>query len=187
MTNERNESNDPLAPLRAVLTEGLGRICRVYGVNPLYGHLYAVLYASPRPLPLEEVAAQAGVAKSTASVAIRALEHWRMVRRRPPVPGERRDYWEPVTDPFAILHDWLRLFVAREVEEGERMLGGVEEALPGALQSLPREEAAVLEGRMKGLIRLSRASKLFIDAVTKTGVADLTDKLLSVFSRPKRR
>jgi hypothetical protein len=63
--------------------DGLARICRLYGVNPLLGRLYALLFVAPEPLSLDTIAQRAGTAKSTVSVALRRLLAARVVQRLP--------------------------------------------------------------------------------------------------------
>lgn len=95
--------------------EGMARICRLYGVSPLIGRLYAVLFLAPEPMSLEDLAAAVGAAKSTVSVALRKLLAARAVRRLPP-KNDRRDFYEAVADPWELFADWARFYLRPEAE-----------------------------------------------------------------------
>ena len=111
--------------------EGVARICRLYGVNPLCGRLFAMLFLATEPLSLDELCDRAGAAKSTVSVALRQLLSMRVVNRLPS-RGDRRDFYEAVTDPWEILADWSRLYVTPEIEMWRQTGDALEEALRSA-------------------------------------------------------
>jgi DNA-binding transcriptional regulator GbsR (MarR family) len=136
--------------------DGLARICRLYGINPLCGRLFAMLFLAPEPLSLDELCRRAGAAKSTVSVALRQLLSMRVARRLPP-GSDRRDFYEAVTDPWDILADWARLFLEPEIE----MWRDTGEALQRALRSArdaPRgrsnRELRARLTRMRGFVDL---------------------------------
>ncbi len=95
--------------------DGVARICGLYGVNPLAGRLYAVLFVAAEPVSLESLCERVSAAKSTVSVALRTLLASRVARRLPR-RGDRRDWYEAASDPWEILADWNRLFVEPELE-----------------------------------------------------------------------
>lgn len=111
-------------------SSGVARICGIYGLPPLLGRLYGVLLLSPEPLSLESLAQAVGAAKSTVSVSVRKLEQLKMVRHHW-MKGDRRDYYEAVVDPLAILTDWLRLFVLPELRVGREL----SDLMDGALRN----------------------------------------------------
>lgn len=97
------------------MADGMARICRLYGVTPLAGRLYAQLFLSTQPRGLEALCEAVGASKSSVSVALRKLESARVVRRLPP-RRDRRDFYELVEDPWAVLADWSRLYFTPELE-----------------------------------------------------------------------
>lgn len=135
--------------------EGVARICRLYGVNPLCGRLYAMLFLAPEPLSLDELCERAGAAKSTVSVALRQLVALRVARRLPS-RTDRRDFYEAATDPWEILADWSRLYVTPEIEMWRETGDALENALRSA-KDAPR-------GRAKDELR-ARLSRMrsFVD------------------------
>jgi DNA-binding transcriptional regulator GbsR (MarR family) len=107
------------------------RAASVYGMNPLLGRLYAVLFLSPEPLALAELAEAVGAAKSTVSVAIRKLEGAKVVRRHWR-KGDRRDHYEAVADPVRLVQDWARTFLAAEAHAWNEAVALGESALDAA-------------------------------------------------------
>ncbi len=156
---------------------------RIYGLNPVYSHLYAAVFLSPAPLSLEHIASRAGVAKSTASVSVRTLERWVLVRRAAKRPGDRRDTYEPVTDPAGIAAEWLRTFVAREVEAGVVVANDVAAALDDALKDHSPADAAVIKGRVEGFIRMSRMAERAYKLAVATGVSRIAEVVVRFLSR----
>lgn len=118
---------------------GIARICRLYGLSPLLGHLYAELYLHDEPLALEVVAERVGAAKSTVSVALRKLLSARVVRRVQS-RGDRRDLYEAIVDPWAIFADWSRLFLQPEIAMWRETGGALERSLDTAPDDVNRAE-----------------------------------------------
>lgn len=94
--------------------EGMARICGIYGVNPLLGRLWGVLFLSAGPMALDELAERVGAAKSTVSVAIRKLGDLGVVRRHWN-RGDRRDFYEALADPGDILREMVDRYVKPEL------------------------------------------------------------------------
>jgi len=106
------------------MADGMARICRLYGVNPLSGRLYPELLLSTEPMSLEALCKAVGAAKSSVSVSLRKLEAARVVRRLPP-RRDRRDFYQPVEDPWAVLADWSRFYFTPELQMMRETTHGV--------------------------------------------------------------
>ena len=119
--------------VRDDFADGMGRICTIYGINPLYGRMYGALYLTPRPVSLGDVATMLGTAKSTASVGLRQLEAFGLVRRSRRL-RDRRDYYEAETDGRTILTGFLRNYMERELNEGLRMAQQLKDGMQTLLQ-----------------------------------------------------
>lgn len=109
------EENTSFAELREKYADYFARAAAIYNVSPLLGRLYAYLLLSPEPMSLGELAKTAGAAKSTVSVVMRTLEHYRFVRRQW-VKGDRRDYYTARTDSTGILGELFELFFSKELK-----------------------------------------------------------------------
>lgn len=127
------------------MSDGMARIFRLYGLSPLLGRLYAVLFLSTEPQSLEALCTAVGAAKSSVSVALRKLEQARVARRVPP-RKDRRDYYEVVGDPWLVFADWTKHYFSQELE----MLRDTSDAVLAALDAdgPSRESDTVLRTRL---------------------------------------
>jgi DNA-binding transcriptional regulator GbsR (MarR family) len=76
--------------------EAGGNTTHAFGLGRLIGRMFALLYLSPRPRCLEDIATSLDISKASASMTIRQLEGWHAVRHVP-VEGDRRDFYEAET------------------------------------------------------------------------------------------
>ena len=86
--------------------EAGGNTTQSFGLGRMIGRVYSLLYLSPEPVALEEIAGQLSISKASASIAVRQLAAWQAVRASW-VPGDRRDFYEAETDFRRILRDGL--------------------------------------------------------------------------------
>jgi len=118
-----------------------GEMGTLWGLNSSMARIHALLIVSEGPLSLGDIAARLKISRGNASMSLKELRAWGVIRRTK-VPGDRRDYY--VTEPdiwkmfFAIVRERKRrefdptletvretLSEARENEGG----GDVEERL----------------------------------------------------------
>lgn len=131
---------------RERITQALGDAADRSGVfSETAGKIYGVLYLNPGPLSLDEIARGVGTSKGNASVQVRELLELGMVRKVW-VKRSRRDYYEAVTDLWAIATQ----VIARRLErEAQALLG----ALEGAEREVVADGAAgdLLRARLSGM------------------------------------
>jgi DNA-binding transcriptional regulator GbsR (MarR family) len=147
------------------LQDGVARICRLYGVSPLLGRLWSVLFLAAEPLPLEALAERVGAAKSTVSVALRKLETMRLVRRAPP-RGDRRDYYEVVGDPWAVLADWNRIYFEPELAMWRDAGATLDRALRDAKDAPRGDDRRALRERLEALREFVELVAAFLGQTT---------------------
>jgi DNA-binding transcriptional regulator GbsR (MarR family) len=147
MPNDVNDAPSSFAEAQESMADGAARICRLYGVSPLVGRLYTQLLLSAEPLPLDALCERVGAAKSSVSVALRKLEAAKVARRLPP-RLDRRDFYEAVTDPWAIFADWTKQFLRPELDMFEQTGAQVRRALDGASDAPTGDTAATLRARL---------------------------------------
>lgn len=110
---------------RQNLIQGVGRISSFWGLNKAMGELYGLLYLSPEPMSLDEMADAIGISKASVSIHMRSLERIGMVRKVW-VVGDRRDYYEAEVDFWEIAKG---IFRQREAREFDQALNSVTESL----------------------------------------------------------
>ncbi len=116
---------------RNALIQAFGRQSSFWGLGKTAGEMYAVLYFSPEPVSLEEIAKSLQVTKGNVSIAIRQLEQLGMVRRSWQ-KGDRRVFFEPETDFYKITRSVLGL---RHKPEFDQSFLLVEESVQLAKQA----------------------------------------------------
>jgi DNA-binding transcriptional regulator GbsR (MarR family) len=88
---------------RREFVETAGRLCQRFGLPRSTGQIYGLLYLSPSPLSLDDIADMLSISKASASTGTRQLLGWHALKQVW-VPGDRRDHFEATGD----LHDLLR-------------------------------------------------------------------------------
>jgi DNA-binding transcriptional regulator GbsR (MarR family) len=76
--------------------EAWGAMGALWGVNRSVARVHALLMASEGPVSLDEIAERLEISKGNASMSLRELRGWGVVRPVP-APGDRRDFY--VTEP----------------------------------------------------------------------------------------
>lgn len=150
--------------------DGAGTICRVYGINPLYGRLLATLFLSVEPLSLAELSDRTQAAKSTVSVAIRRLAAFRMVQRRD-VAGDRRDFYVVNLDAKDIINEFIQSYLRRELEIGSALLAHLRQDLrqvKGKGAPTPAERK-VLQARVESMAKATDALSKWVERLSNAG------------------
>jgi DNA-binding transcriptional regulator GbsR (MarR family) len=91
-----------------------GEMGTVWGVNRSVAQIHALLYVSDAPLSAEDIADQLGMARSNASVSLRELLGWNLIRRVHAM-GDRRDFYEAEADMFEMVRRIAEGRKAREI------------------------------------------------------------------------
>jgi len=86
-----------------------------WGLNRTVAQIHALLYAAPRPLLAGEIAETLAVARSNVSTGLRELQAWGIVKVTH-LLGDRRDYFETVSDIWALFRLILDARWRREIE-----------------------------------------------------------------------
>jgi DNA-binding transcriptional regulator GbsR (MarR family) len=90
----------PEAPLRAVqdlFIRRWGEMGQVWGINRTMAEIHALLYITSQPLCTDDVMDRLNISRGNASMSLRALCDWGIIRRLHK-RGERREYFESLGD-----------------------------------------------------------------------------------------
>jgi len=112
----------PWAEERRRFIEAGGNTTHAFGLGRIIGRLYALLYLTPVPTALEEIAAQLAVSKASASIAVRQLADLHAVRQVW-IPGERRDFYEAETHFSVILREGLLPGIRKKLQSAGMQIG----------------------------------------------------------------
>ena len=154
---------ESLPQIKQDFVEGLSQISRFWGFPKGMGAIFAVLYLSPNPLPLDDIVAQTGLTKGAISTEVRALARLGLVHRSSKL-ADRKDYYEAETDFYKSIRAILK---ERQNTEFERAVATVQETL-GKLEAGTSygEERTFLIERVRTLQEFFNA----IDSLTKAVV-----------------
>lgn len=135
--------------IRDNFVEGMGRISKFWGFSRLMGQLYGLLYLSPEPMTLDQLAEGLMVSKGSVSTNIRAIERWGMVEKVW-VKADRRDYYRAETKFMDIV---VKILEEREKKEFDGALRTVTECLAD-IKALPAsDETKFLKKRLTNMHR----------------------------------
>ena len=114
-----------LSQARQDFITALSGISRFWGFPKGMGAIFAVLYLSPDPLSLDELARQTGLTKGAISTEIRALARMGLVYRSSKL-GDRKDYYAAETDFYKAIRSLIK---ERQSTEFDGALRSVRETL----------------------------------------------------------
>src|SRR2546426_11185583 len=102
----RSSSTTQWHAARRKFVEGGGHTTQSFGLGRIVGQVYALLYLSPTPLCLDDIAKELSVSKASVSTTVRQLERWAALK---PVwvQGDRKDYYVAETDFRSVLKHGL--------------------------------------------------------------------------------
>ena len=146
--------NEKLEKVQDIFLEKISQLCREFGLNNIMAQLYAVLYFSNKPLPLNEMAERLKISKGSVSVNIRALQRYG-VAKKVWFKGTRKDYYEAETDISRVIMDRVKSMT-------ERRLSGIDGLMKSAYDALntitpqDAEEKEVIEVFRQRLDKISK-------------------------------
>jgi HTH-type transcriptional regulator, glycine betaine synthesis regulator len=155
---------ESLTKIRHDFTQRLSQISRFWGFPKGMGAIFAVLYLSPDPLSLDDIAGQTGLTKGAVSTEVRALARLGLVHRSSKL-ADRKDYYEAETDFYksirAILKERQNTEFDRAIASVREMVGKIESA------SAPKEERAFLLQRIRAMREFFDALDSLVRAVVR--------------------
>jgi len=156
--------------------QGMSRISHFWGFPKAMGAIYGVVYLSPEPVSLDELAEQVGISKGAVSTNARALERLGIVHKHL-VLGDRKDYYVAEPDFWKAVKGVLR---EREKSEFSRALLTVDESLALVKQAKlappEAEKGAFYQERMAEMKRFFKSLDNLVSMVVtldelRTGTA----------------
>lgn len=154
------KASEPLCRARSDLVDIAGRLAHRLGLPRSTGQIYGLLFLSPRPLPLDELASLLRISKASASTGARQLLGWQAVRQVW-VPGERRDHYEATADLAELMRSLYDRFFKPKIVKAESDLDGVLASLELDRREgrLTADEHTFCRERLGKLARLQKRSR----------------------------
>lgn len=139
------------------------RLSSSWGINRTMAQIHALLFVSNEPLDVNEIIQRLGISRGNASMNLRELMDWGIVRRFRR-PGDRKDTYVSETDPWQM---FIRVVRERKRREIDPTAGALRECLANLPSGDRTEEADVLRNRLQGLLEVFE----IVDAVYKQAFA----------------
>lgn len=106
---------DTLQESKSLLVRRWGEMGGYWGINRTMAEVYALMFVSTQPLCTDDVMAQLHVSRGNASMNLRALVDWGLIRRVHKL-GQRREFFEADADVWHMFETITRERRRREVE-----------------------------------------------------------------------
>jgi len=137
---------------RSEFVESWGSMGALWGINRSMARIHALLLATREPLGLEEITDELAMSRGNASMCLKELRHWGVVRRVN-LTGERRDFFIAEDDIWSML---FRIASERKKREFDPALGALRKVLAatGEGDDLVRERLEELEEILRAFERL---------------------------------
>jgi DNA-binding transcriptional regulator GbsR (MarR family) len=154
--------------------DAAGNTTHSFGLGKLIGRLFALLYLSPEPLCLDQIAGKLKISKASASITVRQLASWHAVRKLDEFETiERRDFYEAELRFGVILRKGLLPGLQKKLRSAglqiDRALGVAPTV--AQLESLPAEKAGQHQEICRRL-RLARGLHQKVNALFSSPLLD---------------
>ncbi|MCC7436044.1 MAG: ArsR family transcriptional regulator [Methanoregulaceae archaeon] len=126
-----------------------GRMSSSWGINRTMAQILALLFSSSVPLTVDEIMERLRISRGNASMSLRDLMDWGIVRRFRR-PGERRDTYVSDSDPWVMFAKVVRERKRREVDP---TVSAIRDCLARVPESEETETKALRE-RLSGLLEV---------------------------------
>jgi DNA-binding transcriptional regulator GbsR (MarR family) len=104
-----------LPPLIQAFVVHFGEMGSRWGISRTVGQVYALLFVSPAPLHADDIVERLGISRSNASMSLKELQSWDLVRLRH-IPGDRREHFETPSDIWVIVRTLAEQRKKREID-----------------------------------------------------------------------
>jgi len=128
--------------------EAWGGMGALWGINRSMARVHALLIASADPVGLDELATRLGISRGNASMCLKELRAWGVVKRVHQA-GDRRDYYVTEPDVWAMFFRIARERKRREFDPAREAvrstLDGLDVQTPGDVRARIEQMADLLD------------------------------------------
>ena len=188
-TPQANPAVDPQQQLRVaqdLFIRRWGEMGQTWGINRTMAEIHALLYICATPLCTDDVMERLNISRGNASMSLRALCDWGIIRRMHR-RGERREYFESLSDVWEMFSIIAAERKRREmdpvletIKQCQQMIGEGTLGKSGAQQ----EAIAATRQRLEGMEEFMEVTnRIFAQFVTgaKSGLNRVARVLLKAF------
>lgn len=138
-SSEISSRDDKLREVQDQFILEWGRMSSRWGINRTMAQIHALLFVTGEQLPVEDIISRLQISRGNASMTLRDLMDWGLVRRSRR-PGDRHDTYACDTDAWQMFARVIRERKRREIDPTETV---IRECLAN-LDAAPRRDDIVL-------------------------------------------
>ena len=143
-------SGSPLEAAQDQFILEWGRMSSSWGINRTMAQIHALLFVTGIPLEVNEIMDRLQISRGNASMNLRELMDWGVVRRFRQ-PGDRKDTYITETDPFQML---LRIVKERKRRELDPTAEAIREVILRLPENDPSVEVQSLRSRLQSMVEI---------------------------------
>jgi DNA-binding transcriptional regulator GbsR (MarR family) len=143
------QSDEPLLIAQDQFVLEWGRMSSSWGINRTMAQIHALLFVSGEALSMEEIMDRLQISRGNASMNLRELMDWGIVRRFRR-PGDRKDTYVSETDPYQMFLRVVRERKRREIDPTAEAIRDCITRIAGDAS----EGAETLRKRLKALLEI---------------------------------
>jgi HTH-type transcriptional regulator, glycine betaine synthesis regulator len=164
-------SNQNLRAAQDLFVLEWGRMSSSWGINRTMAQIHALLFVTGEALEVNEIMDRLQISRGNASMNLRELMDWGIVRRFRQ-PGDRKDTYLSETDPYQM---FLRVVRERKRREIDPTADAIREVMGKLPESDSEESVAGLRARLEALMEIFDLINIAYNQVfgAEMGVDDL--------------
>jgi len=149
------QSSDPLVAAQDQFILEWGRMSSSWGINRTMAQIHALLFVRASPLEVNEIMERLQISRGNASMNLRELMDWGIVRRFRR-PGDRKDTYFSETDPYQMFARVVRERKRRELDPTSAAIREVLAMIPPQNSERAKSDKDVnaLRSRLQGLLEI---------------------------------
>ncbi len=147
---ESDPANDHIIRVQDQFVLEWGRMSSSWGINRTMAQIHALLFVTGRALEVNEIMERLHISRGNASINLRELMEWGLVRRFR-APGDRKDTYISDSDPYTM---FLRVVRERKRREIDPTADAIKECLDKMPAGDSSEDAETLRNRLKNLLEI---------------------------------
>ena len=133
---------EKLEKAQDIFLDKISQMCGKFGLNNIMAQLYTILYLVDKPLSLDDMVDRLKISKGSASVNIRALERYGVVKKVW-VKGSRKDYYRSEQDISKVIIDRIKSTAKSRLGEIDDMVNSSYNAINSIKPSNKEEKEAI--------------------------------------------
>ncbi|MEZ0327728.1 MAG: GbsR/MarR family transcriptional regulator [Fimbriimonas sp.] len=127
-----------------------GRMSSSWGINRTMAQIHALLFVTGQALEVNEIMDRLQISRGNASMNLRELMDWGVVRRFRQ-PGDRKDTYISETDPYQM---FIRIVKERKRREIDPTTDAIREVITKLPEGDPTPGVLELRTRLQGLLEI---------------------------------